>query len=293
MPRSMPSQASPGRRTSPTRQVLTIFGDYWSHVDEPMPSGALVRALTDLGMKEAAARATLARMARIGLLAVEREGRRTTHQLTARAQEIVDEESAWLESFGRIQYEWDGLWSVLAFSIPESQRAARHLSRSRLRWLGYAPLYDGVWISPLDSAERAMAELQEVGVDRVTSMRARLDTSLPGGPQSAWDLAAIAAEYRDFADAAPSPDASGAEALSARSRLMLAWQEFRTIDVGLPAELLPPEWPLRSTRRMFVERYDALGPAAEERMRAHIAEISDGLSGLVTSRRLAGHSPSS
>jgi phenylacetic acid degradation operon negative regulatory protein len=69
---------------------------------------------------------------------------------------------------------------------------------------------------------------------------------------------------------------------------MLAWQEFRTIDVGLPAELLPAEWPLRSTRRLFVERYDALGPAAEERMRAHIAEISDGLSGLVTSRRLAG-----
>ncbi|KRE31207.1 PaaX family transcriptional regulator C-terminal domain-containing protein [Agromyces sp. Soil535] len=268
--------------------MLTIFGDYWSHVDEPMPSGALVRALTDLDMKEGAARAALARMARIGLLAVERAGRRTTHQLTARAQEIVDEESAWLESFGRIQYEWDGLWSVLAFSIPESQRATRHLSRSRLRWLGYAPLYDGVWISPLDSAERAMAQLQEIGVDRVTSMRARLDTSLPGGPQSAWDLAAIGDEYREFAAAAPAPGSSGAAALSARSRLMLAWQEFRTIDVGLPAELLPEEWPQRSTRRLFVERYDALGPAAEERMRAHIAEISDGLSGLVTRRRLAG-----
>jgi phenylacetic acid degradation operon negative regulatory protein len=285
----MPSQASPrGRRTSPTRQVLTIFGDYWSHVDEPMPSGALVRALADLGMQDAAARATLARMARIGLLEVERVGRRTTHRLTERAEVIVDEESDWLESFGRTEYEWDGIWSVLAFSIPESRRATRHLSRSRLRWLGYAPLYDGVWISPHDSAERAMAQLQEIGVDRVTSMRARLDTSLPGGPQSAWDLPAIADQYREFAVDAPSPQSSGADALSARSRLMLAWQEFRTIDVGLPTELLPAGWPLASTRRLFVERYDALGPAAEERMREHVAEISEGLSGLVTKRRLAG-----
>jgi phenylacetic acid degradation operon negative regulatory protein len=285
----MPSQVSrSGRRTSPTRQVLTIFGDYWSHVDEPMPSGALVHALEDLGMKDAAARATLARMARIGLLAVERVGRRTTHQLTERAQAIVDEESTWLESFGRTEYEWDGLWSVLAFSIPESRRGTRHLSRSRLRWLGYAPLYDGVWISPHDSAERVMVQLQEIGVDRVTSMRARLDTSQPGGPQSAWDLPAIADQYREFASAVPSLQSSGADALSARSRLMLAWQEFRTIDVGLPAELLPPRWPLASTRRLFAERYDALGPAAEARMREHVADISEALSGLVTRRRLDG-----
>ena len=43
------------RRVSPVRQVLTIFGDYWWHVGEPMPTGALVAALADLGVKEAAA----------------------------------------------------------------------------------------------------------------------------------------------------------------------------------------------------------------------------------------------
>ena len=74
------------RRVSPVRQVLTIFGDYWWHVEEPMPTGALVAALADLGVKEPAARATLTRMTRNGLLTVDRAGRRTVHRLTERAQ---------------------------------------------------------------------------------------------------------------------------------------------------------------------------------------------------------------
>ena len=166
-----------------------------------MPTGALVAALADLGVKEAAARATLTRMTRTGLLSAGRAGRRTMHRLTERAVAIVDEEAAWLDAFGLVEAPWDGLWSVLAFSIPESRRATRHLARSRLQWLGVAPLYDGGWISPGDRAAAAMAQLRELAVEDVTSMRASLETSIEGGPQSAWDLDAVAEQYREFTDA--------------------------------------------------------------------------------------------
>lgn len=276
------------RRASPVRQVLTIFGDYWWRADEPMPTGAIICALDDLGVKEAAARATLARMTRNGLLSLERAGRRTMHRLTEQAASIVDDEAAWLDTFGVVEPSWDGLWSVLAFSIPESQRATRHLARSRLKWLGFAPLYDGVWISPRDRASEAMAQLRELDVADVTSMRATLETSIEGGPQSAWDLDAVARQYREFTDALAStgPPSTPVEAFVERTRLMLSWQAFRELDTGMPAELVPDGWPRAAARRAWARRYNELGEAAEARVREHVGAIDDDLSRRVTTRRL-------
>jgi phenylacetic acid degradation operon negative regulatory protein len=280
---------APGvRRVSPVRQVLTIFGDYWWHVTEPMPTGALVAALMDLGLKEPAARATLTRMGRTGLLDVARTGRRTAHTLTARAVGIVDEEAAWLDAFGLVEQPWDGLWSVLAFSIPEAERSLRHLARSRLRWLGFAPLYDGVWVSPRDAAGRALAQLRELGVKDVTSMRAQLETSIVGGPQSAWDLAETAEEYRLFAStiAPASGPVEDADAFRERMRIMLGWQAFRELDTGIPSELLPEDWPRIATRRIWAERYNELGAHAEARVRAFVGDVDPALSVLVSRRRM-------
>jgi len=282
--------SSPGpRRISPVRQVLTIFGDYWWRVAEPMPTGAIVTALIDVGLKEAAARATLTRMVRGDLLLADRVGRRTTHRLTPRAQDIVDEEGVWLESFGLVEPRWDGLWSVLAFSIPEAERSSRHLARSRLRWLGFAPLYDGVWLSPRDRASEAMAQLRDLGVRDVTSMRATLETSIAGGPQSAWALDDVAREYRRFAaeiEAAPIP-ADPVAAFRERMRVMLGWQALRVRDTGMPAELVPADWPRVSTRQAWARRYNALAEGAEARMRALVSEIDGELAALVTRRRMA------
>lgn len=289
MPRPLPAPENPpGRRVSPARQALTLFGDYWWSVPEPMPSGALVAAFIDLGAQEAAARATLTRLTRLGLLEQGRTGRRTTHRLSERSKGIVDEEARWLDTFGRVEPEWDGVWSVVAFSIPESQRAVRHTARSRLRWLGFAPLYDGVWISPLDAAAQAKDQLVDLGADDVTAMRARLDTTIPGGPQSAWEMDAALRQYAAF-DAELRSVPSGLAppaALAVRTGLMLSWQGFRGVDVGLPSSLLPPDWPRDEARRLFAERYHALGVRAEERMRQHIGAISPELADMVTARRL-------
>ncbi|WP_448809098.1 PaaX family transcriptional regulator [Agromyces bauzanensis] len=288
MPSVQDADPSGPRRPSPTRQVLTIFGDYWWHTDAPLPSGALVAAMVDLGLKEGTARATLSRLVGRELLVVDRAGRRTTHRLTGRARAIIDDQADWLERFGRTEPEWDGFWSVLAFSIPESRRALRHAARSRLRWRGFALLYDGVWISPLDAADAARRELRELGVDDVTSMRARLTSSHPGGPQTAWDIAGIRRQYDAFLsvlDDGGVPDGAVAT-FAERSRLSLAWQNFRDVDVWLPSDLLPADWPRVRCRRRFAERFNRLGPVAEDRMRQHVSQIDPGLAEHVTPRRL-------
>ena len=44
--------------------------------------------------------------------------------------------------------------ALVAFSIPEQNRAARDSLRKQLRWLGFAPLYDGLWVSPAIAPSR-------------------------------------------------------------------------------------------------------------------------------------------
>lgn len=282
------ARASTLRRVTPARQVMTLFGDYWWNIAEPIPTGALLVALGDLGVKEPAARATLAQLTRVGVLSASRAGRRTTQQLTERGAEEIAEEAEWLETFGRIEPAWDGLWSVVAFSVPEAKRSLRHSARSRLKWLGFASLYDGVWISPADAAQEAMEQLEALEIDDVTIMRARLHTTNPLGPQSAWDLAATAQHYAEFLSVLRSvdPSARGAAALADRSRIMLMWQRFRSLDVGLPLELLPSGWPRCTARREFVQCFNALGPEGEERMREHVTAIDPDLGSLVGQRRL-------
>src|SRR5450756_2690082 len=68
------------------------------------------------------------------------------------------------------------MWSLVAFSIPEEHRAARDELRKALRWLGFAPLYDGLWVSPRDHADGVLARLRDLGISTATAFRA---TALP------------------------------------------------------------------------------------------------------------------
>ena len=186
------------RRNFPAHQILTLFGDYWWGVPEAIPTGALLAGLGDLGVNEPAARAAISRLVDQDLLEMSKEGRRTSHALSERGQRVVRDEARWLTRFGCSDVEWDGLWSVIAFTIPEAQRSQRHVARTRLRWLGYAPLYDGVWISPFDTREQAEQVLGEAGVPDVTSSRSALRMSDPAGPARAWNMEEVRQSYLEF-----------------------------------------------------------------------------------------------
>jgi len=280
-----------GRKRSPAHQILTLFGDYWWGVGAPMPTGALLAAMADLGVKAPATRASLTRLTDRSLLVLSKSGRRTSHALTDRGASVLADEAQWLQRFGREDPVWDGLWSAVLFSIPERERPLRHAARTRLRWLGYAPLYDGVWISPFDSVDAAVETLGSLGVEQVSTFRGVLATAPGDSPTRAWDLSEVEAEYAEFLARVAAGDAeeelAPAEALERRTSLMLAWQTFRHAEPGHPMRLMPAAWPRERARDAFVAVYDALGPAAEERMRQHVAAIDPALAHLVRPQRLS------
>ena len=273
---------SPGAAAQrPPRLLLTLLGDYWWQRTEPLPSAAIVALLAEFGVSDSAARAALSRLTRNGLLVTSKTGRRTFSRLSSRAAEILDDGARRIFSFGAASQPWDGMWSLVAFSIPEDNRAARDALRKQLRWRGFAPLYDGLWVSPRDHATEVIGCLKDLDITTGTAFRA---SSVPTDgeiPARAWDLDGLRQRYECFIafagqlrDAAAAGRVPPTDALIARTRVMDEWRAFPALDPDLPAELLPGGWPRASARELFIACYDLLGPLAALRVRQIITRYS-------------------
>jgi phenylacetic acid degradation operon negative regulatory protein len=287
---------------NPQHLLLTLLGDYWYGREAPLPSAALVDLLAEFSVSAVSARAALSRLARRGLLVLSKGGRRTYYALSPRAAEVLTEGVRHILSFGAGEpatETWWGRWTVAVFSIPEEQRDLRHVLRTRLRWLGLASLYDGVWISPHDRVEQVSVALKELGVGNATVLVGEIGPDSPpgGDPLRAWDLAELRRLYdelvNDYAGLRVRCRAgrvTAAEALVARTALMDTWRNFPNLDPELPAELLPADWPRARARETFIELYDGLAALAESRVREIVAPHGPDLAPLARSHgsRFAG-----
>jgi phenylacetic acid degradation operon negative regulatory protein len=273
----------------PQHLLITLLADYWFGRSEPLPSVALVELVGEFGVTPVGARAALSRLTRRRLLATSKYGRHTYYGLTDRAARVLEAGRRRIMSFGECSGDWDGHWTVAAFSLPEERRDLRHALRVQLRWLGFGPLYDGMWVAPRASVGETREMLDSLKITNATVLRAQE----PGGPAgrplvAAWDLASLGREYRQLI-ASYEPmvqrirqgQVSAAEALISRTAVMDTWRNFPALDPDLPDELLPADWPRRDARNVFVEVYDGLGPLAVIRVRQVLARFAPELTGHV------------
>ena len=114
---------------------------------EQLSGAVLRRLLADLGVAPAAARATLARMARAGQLTSRREGRTTSYALSG----------AFAAGFERVRRQemaqpipWTGHFHALLYSVPEPKRAFRDQFRRAAIFAGYGLLQPGLLIALTD-----------------------------------------------------------------------------------------------------------------------------------------------
>jgi hypothetical protein len=126
----------------------------------------------------------VSRLTRRGLLATSRYGRNTYYGLTGRAVRVLEAGRRRIMSFGECSGDWDGRWTVAAFSLPEERRDLRHALRVQLRWLGFGPLYDGMWVSPRASAGETREMLDTFKITNATVLRAREPGGSAGGHSS-------------------------------------------------------------------------------------------------------------
>nr|BFE59754.1 PaaX family transcriptional regulator C-terminal domain-containing protein [Dactylosporangium thailandense] len=277
----------PRRQSGPAPQGLavTLMADYTLRTRAWLPSAAIVTLLIESGVSEAGARTAISRLARRGVLQGRRNGRHSSYRLATAAADQLSAGGQWIVSSAAGAEAWDERWTLIAFSLPQQERARRRELRNRLRWLGYAPLYDGLWISPHALTDLVSVQLDEVAPEAITVFRARhaeFGAATRRDPLQAWDIAAIAAHYDTFTrrwrpllHRIAAGRVGGAEAVRARTEVMDTYRRFAVLDPRLPVRLLPPDWPRPAARDVFTAVYDGLARTAEEHVRAVATRHAD------------------
>ncbi|GIH25197.1 PaaX family transcriptional regulator [Acrocarpospora phusangensis] len=224
--------------------LITVLGDYVRPAKRPAPTSALVDAMGRLGVEETACRQALTRAAADGWIIPERSGRYTWWGLSEAFEQFLTIGAERIFGFTATQREWDGRWLVVLARAAETNRAARHLVRTRLRWSGFGSPAPGVWVSThTNRAKEAEFVLDEADIFKDAQIF--VAEHLAGGDLStmvrqAWKLEEIEREYEEFLTefaTAPSDDP-----IVRLTQLVHAWRRMALIDPALPAELLPAEW---------------------------------------------------
>lgn len=242
---------------SPQQLLLNMLVDYTAGPHSYVPSSGLVELLSDFGVSEAASRATISRLARRGLLQAHRDGRRTFYALPADVHEGVLAQETSVRRFGEAERPWDGTWTVIVFRLDDDTQGRAHAIRGQLRWLGFAPIRDGVWISPHADLAYVSEHLRElVGENAIMLNGPRVAGDLD--VIAAWDLTEILGEYRAFVTRCRESrykvragSLSDKEAFVLRSDIQAAWRRFLGLDPDLPREFLPDNWGRAEARRAY------------------------------------------
>jgi phenylacetic acid degradation operon negative regulatory protein len=229
--------------------VLPTSGTCWT--------SALIEVLGRLGIAQKATRQALLRTAADGWLASERHGRRTRWRLTPAAEHLLTDGTARIHSFRSGQAGWDGQWLLVLVRVPEADRAARHLLRTRLTRAGLGNPAPGIWISP-HTGRAAEAEQVLQGAGLLADAHVLAASHLAGAAVSslagqAWDLAELELSYERFLT--EFEPAGAADPLVRITELVHAWRRFPWADPALPDELLPVGWTGLAAAQLFADRH--------------------------------------
>ena len=261
----------------PKDLVFTLFGDFLLHRPEPVWVGSLISLLAPLDLSEGAVRTVLSRMTAKGWLEAERRGRHSFYRLAARGRKLLEEGEARIYHPPRDK-PWDGVWTLITYSIPEDLRQLRDRLRVRLSWLGCGSLGNGLWITPHDirsEIEEIAGSLEIRGNLEVFRAEHAGFSPVAELVDQCWDLPGINRRYEKFIasylpehehcrSAIEKGGLSDEEAFVRRFALVHEYREFPLIDPYLPRPLQLPEWGGECAAALFNAYHDLLMPLADE-----------------------------
>ncbi|KND32807.1 PaaX family transcriptional regulator [Streptomyces acidiscabies] len=237
---------------SPRSLIVTLYGAYGRFVPGPVPVAELIRLLAAVGVDAPSVRSSVSRLKRRGLLLPARTERGAAgYELSAEARQLMDDGDRRIYPDGP---PGDEGWVLAVFSVPESERQKRHVLRSRLAGLGFGTAAPGVWIAPARLHDEARRTLERLGLGPYVDLFRGEHLGFTATVEAVsrwWDLAAIAKEHEAFLDAhepvlrawRERSDTPPQEAYRDYLLALDTWRRLPYADPGLPARLLPANWP--------------------------------------------------
>lgn len=261
--------ARPGSATSVVR---TIVGAHLRELGGRIRSAELVRLLEAARVEAPAARTAISRVKAKGLLLADDVGGQPGYRLNPDAVPMLERGDRRIFAY-RQQGERDP-WCLVSFSVPESNRSARHQLRRRLSWIGAGTVADGLWIVPGHLDDEVRLILADLDLDHAARLfTASRPESLEVDAARWWDLDSLAALHREFLDATAPLDGatSGAEAFALWIEAIDRWRIIPYLDPGLPPSALPRDWPGTAAVERFGALTDSLAPRARDFVAAVVA----------------------
>ncbi|HEY6795343.1 MAG TPA: PaaX family transcriptional regulator C-terminal domain-containing protein [Kineosporiaceae bacterium] len=246
--------------------LLTLLGIHLRRPGRAVYSGSVIDVLERIGISEQATRSTVSRMARRGLLHRFRSGRRAYLAPTDRLRAVLEDGHRRIWQLSAVNRSWDGTWTLVGFSLPDTWNRQRHDLRSRLTWARFGMLHPGLWVAP--GRVDATAVIDGLGLaDYLTVMHG---SPLP--PTEAahlvargYDLTQLAADYKAFLDRwSDERRTPGSDAMTRQLLLHSEWLQLIRRDPHLPAELLPGTWPAIGAEQLFHRLAIRYQPLAQE-----------------------------
>ncbi|MFD8302064.1 PaaX family transcriptional regulator C-terminal domain-containing protein [Streptomyces sp. NPDC059690] len=255
---------------APRSLIVTLYGAYGRFVPGPVPVAELIRLLAAVGVDAPSVRSSVSRLKRRGLLLPARTAQGAAgYELSPDARQLLDDGDR--RVYATAAPGGEG-WVLAVFSVPESERQKRHVLRSRLAALGFGTAAPGVWIAPARLYEETRHTLRRLHLEPYVDLFRGEHLGFAATVEAVarwWDLAAIAKEHEAFLDRhepvlrewRQRADTPPEDAYRDYLLVLDSWRHLPYIDPGLPARLLPEDWPGARSVAVFHELHERLRDA--------------------------------
>lgn len=153
----------------------------------------------------------------------------------------------YLRTYFGFKKPWDGKWRMIIFDIPEKRREVRGKLRQLLFKLGFGRLANSIYISPLDNLVATLAELKRLigRENHLFSFEVRGLVDNKNLARTAFKLEELAQRYETWI--------KKAQRTSEEFDILISYYDaILKSDPALPEELLPANWPLLKSWKIFL-----------------------------------------
>ncbi|HEY2818574.1 MAG TPA: phenylacetic acid degradation operon negative regulatory protein PaaX [Casimicrobiaceae bacterium] len=237
--------------------IVTVWGDALEPHGGVVWLAGLICLMASFGMNERLVRTSVFRLVKDGWLSGESYGRRSRYRLTTDGARRF--EQAHHRIYAMPDPHWDSDWEIVLAPSDAGNAAARAKLRDDLAWGGFGVFGTGVYARPRHGDSVLPTILSALGLSSsALVLRGQDDASLGGvslaaSVHAAWNIAALAADYRRFLTrfgrVIDAFRARGAlpgdpeQCFIVRTLLMHAFRRLLLRDPRLPPALLPLDWP--------------------------------------------------